>query len=132
VAAPVCSFSGEVSLDTFPAPADYAAFLRAISQLECVWVPRRDSGWVLFSDKSGLAVLPIWLSHRDAYGYTSRWQRSLEHAPISLSDFIEEWLNGWLPDEARIAVAITSPYEGILVTQHRLWADLCATVEFLP
>jgi len=131
VRSPTCSFSSEVSLAS-AAPLSYEAFLSSVRFLECIWAPREGSAWVLFSSTSGLPVFPIWLSHRAAHRFASRWRPSLEHAPISLSDFVDDWLCGFLPDEARIGVAVTSPATGLLVTQHRLWADLGASVQFLP
>jgi hypothetical protein len=131
MSSPIVSFSAEVSLVSAVPPA-YSAFLRTLRSLECIWAPRDGFDWVLFSCDSGLPVLPIWPTHRSAHQCGPCWGRELEYAPISFPEFIDHWLCGFLPDEASIGVTVTSPAAGLLVTQHRLWADLGTSLEFLP
>jgi hypothetical protein len=128
---PICSFTLDVTLAS-NTPAAYETFLCAVQPLESIWAPRRGSAWVLFSDTRGRSVLPIWLSHRAGYQFASGWCPSIEHAPVSLTDFVCEWLCGLLPSETWVGVSVVAPTSGILVAQHRLWADLGTTVDFLP
>lgn len=128
---PRCAFPVELQL-SFVTPPDYARFLEAVRPLRRIWSLRRGEKWALLRDARELDVMPIWPSREESFQCARRWWPGLEPAPITISRFVDDWLNGRLAQATRVGVAIASPLEGILVDQYRIWIDLIETVDTLP
>ncbi len=127
-----CSFTREVTLATFFPPPEYVAFLEGIRDKRRVYSIRERGMWVTLADSKGRPVCPIWLSRDGARECVARSWPGLTIAPVAISRLVDEWLNGWLPREARAAVAVVSAAEGVLAEQHRLWVNLIEEVDYLP
>ena len=127
-----CHFIDEVTLAHFHGPPRYEAWVEGVRSKRRLYTIRERRVWATLENCDGKIVVPFWLSLEGARACVAREWSGLDVAPVAISRIVDEWTNGWLPREARIAVGIESATQGVLVEQHRFWAQLFESVEYLP
>jgi hypothetical protein len=127
-----CHFDDEVTLLSWQGPPRYVAFMEGVRYKRRLYTIHERRVWATLENHDGKVVVPFWLSREGAKECVARSWPGLAVASVPISRVVDEWTMGWLPREVRLAVGIESAAEGVLVDQHRFWAQLAETVDHLP
>lgn len=105
-------------------PERYTHFVSRVADWQTVWGLRSEEGWVMVADDCGNSALPFW-PHPEyaAICATGEWAGNVP-TPVSIHDFVEQWLPKMSADGVAVAVFPTPALRGVIVLAQLLEANI--------
>ena len=101
---------------------DVDRFHHCISRVvdwEEIWSLRNDSGWATVESEDRKCI-PFWPHPSYVELFTKGDWEGYEIAPISLSNFVQDWLPGMENEEVNLAIFPNKEFEGIVVNANKV------------
>lgn len=105
---------------------NYDIFIEDAIATGCVWGLENEEGWALCSsnDNDDVDVMPLWSQPEYAKAHCIEEWSSYKPVPISLEEFLDDWLPGMHEDVILVGVNWNGEMEGAEVEPLDLLEDV--------
>ena len=105
--------------------------MKRVADWQEIWSLANVEGWVLYGDKSGQELVPVWPHPRFAEACAQGEWSDCEPRLIELDEWLDQWTPGMIEDKRLVVVFPTPDMRSTVVTPERLEADLRAELSLI-
>lgn len=104
----------------------YTYFIKKVADWGELWTLESAEGWPVAGDAEGSVYFPVWPHDRYAVLCVGGPWAGCHPSAISVDEWLEHWIPGFIANQQMIAVFPTPAMNGVPVTPDRLEKDLRA------